>query len=93
MESHFRSLAKAISYRVLASTGTILVFFLFSRDVALSVGAGTVDCLLKIAFYFLHERLGNHVPFGRSKRPEYETANASPSRSQRSWGLSTGDNA
>jgi uncharacterized membrane protein len=28
--------------------------------------------VLKIGLYFLHERLWNHISFGRSKRPEYE---------------------
>jgi uncharacterized membrane protein len=28
--------------------------------------------LSKIALYFLHERLWNHIPYGRPKPPEYE---------------------
>jgi adenylylsulfate kinase len=72
MESHSRSIAKAISYRVLASTSTMLIFYLFSRDVTLSVGAGALDMVVKIGLYFFHERLWNHIQFGRPKPPEYE---------------------
>ena len=72
MESHTRSIAKAISYRVLGSVATAFLFFILSRDVTLSLGAGGLDILLKTGLYFLHERIWNHVHFGREKPPEYE---------------------
>ena len=72
MESTARSLAKAISYRVLGSTGTAMVVFFFSSNMTLSLGAGALDMLLKITLYFVHERIWNHIPYGRPKRPEYE---------------------
>ena len=72
MESHSRSIAKAVSYRVLGSMTTALVFFVFSRDAALSLGAGGLDIVVKTGLYFLHERLWNHITFGRAKPPEYE---------------------
>jgi uncharacterized membrane protein len=72
MESNARSLAKAVSYRVLGSTATALVVFVFSGNMPLSAGVGAVDMLLKIALYFLHERIWNHIPYGRPKPPEYE---------------------
>ena len=72
MESHSRSLAKAISYRLLASGCTGLIFFAFTGQATLSVGAGAVDILVKLALYFLHERLWNHIGYGRTKPPEYE---------------------
>ena len=72
MESTARSLAKAVSYRVLGSTGTALVVLLLSGNLKISLGVGALDMLLKIALYFVHERLWNHIPYGRPKRPEYE---------------------
>jgi adenylylsulfate kinase len=72
MESKSRSIAKAVSYRVLGSTTTALVCFLLTRKVALSADLGILDMVLKIGLYFVHERLWNHLSFGRSKRPEYE---------------------
>jgi len=71
-ESNTRSLAKAVSYRVLGSTGTVLVFFILSGNITLSLGAGAIDSLLKIALYFLHERMWNYIPYGRPKPPEYQ---------------------
>jgi uncharacterized membrane protein len=72
MESTSRSLAKAVSYRVLGSTGTALVVLVLSGNLKISLGVGAVDMLLKVALYFVHERLWNHIPYGRPKRPEYE---------------------
>ena len=72
MESKSRSIAKAVSYRVLGSATTAVVCFLLTRKMALSGELGVLDMVLKIGLYFLHERLWNHISFGRSKRPEYE---------------------
>jgi uncharacterized membrane protein len=71
-DSNARSLAKAVSYRVLGSAGTALVVYVFSGNLPLSAGVGALDIFLKIGLYFLHERLWNHISFGRPKRPEYE---------------------
>ena len=72
MDSNSRSLAKAISYRLLGSCFTAVVFFLFSGRAALSLGAGLLDMVFKLGLYFLHERLWDRISFGRAKPPEYE---------------------
>lgn len=72
MDSHYRSIAKAISYRALGSAVTILIVFVFSGDMRLSISAGLVDTLVKLAVYFAHERLWDRIPFGRQRPPEYE---------------------
>jgi uncharacterized membrane protein len=72
METHSRSLAKAFSYRLLGSLSTGGIFFILTGKPALSVGAGVLDMLVKIGLYFLHERLWNHIDYGRAKPPEYE---------------------
>ena len=72
MESHSRSIAKAISYRVFGSFSTAMIFYVLSGDMKLSLGAGILDSLVKTALYFLHERVWNHIDYGREKPPEYE---------------------
>ncbi|MGI8991795.1 MAG: DUF2061 domain-containing protein [Bryobacteraceae bacterium] len=72
METQSRSLAKAISYRVLGSTSTALIVYLFSGNLTWSIGAGALDSIVKVALYFLHERLWERIDFGRPKPPEYE---------------------
>ena len=72
MESRARSIAKAFSYRVLGSLSTGGLVFLFTGSFKASVGAAAADSVVKIVLYFLHERLWNHITYGRPKAPEYE---------------------
>ena len=72
MESNSRSIAKAISYRLLGSISTALIVFVFSGNATVSLGVGVADMVTKIALYYLHERLWNYISFGRQKPPEYE---------------------
>ena len=73
VESNYRSIAKAVSYRILGSTTTALIFYVLTGKASLSIGAGALDMVLKIGAYFIHERIWNHINFGRStKAPEYE---------------------
>jgi len=72
METHSRSIAKAVSYRLLGSAVTSLIFFALTGKGTLSLGAGALDVVLKIGAYFVHERIWEHINFGRAKPPEYE---------------------
>lgn len=72
MESNARSMAKAMSYRLLGSIATAGIFYVLSGDAKLSLGAGALDTVVKTGLYFAHERLWNYIPFGRPKPPEYE---------------------
>jgi adenylylsulfate kinase len=71
-ETKARSIAKAITYRVLGSSSTAAIVFLFSHKLSLSLGVGVLDSVVKIAMYFVHERVWNYIDFGRPKPPEYE---------------------
>ena len=72
METHARSIAKAVSYRVLGSLATAMVFMILTGNWKLSASAGVIDSVLKIGLYFLHERVWNHIRFGKQPPPEYE---------------------
>ena len=73
MESNSRSIAKAVSYRALGSMGTAVVVMILSNgDWKLSASAGIIDSVLKIGLYFVHERIWNHIEFGKQPPPEYE---------------------
>ena len=65
---------KAVSYRILGSASTGLIVYILTGKGTLSVGAGVLDVVLKIGVYFIHERIWNHINFGRptAKAPEYE---------------------
>ena len=72
METHVRSIAKAVSYRLLGSSVTALILFAVTGKGTISMIGGAADMVLKIAAYFVHERIWNHIDFGRAKPPEYE---------------------
>ena len=72
MDSNTRSIAKAISYRLLGSMCTALIVFIFSGSLKTSLGAGALDVVIKTGLYYLHERLWNHISYGRQRPPEYE---------------------
>jgi uncharacterized membrane protein len=72
MESQSRSIAKAVSYRILGSACTGLIAYVLTGSKTIFLQAGALDIILKIGAYFVHERLWNHINFGRPKPPEYE---------------------
>ena len=69
METNSRSIAKAISYRLLGSISTAFIVFLFSGNLKVSAGVGALDVVTKLALYYLHERVWNHISFGRARTP------------------------
>lgn len=72
MDTPSRSIAKAFSYRVLGSATTGLIVFVLTGKGGLSIGASALDVVLKIGAYFIHERIWNHINYGRPKAPDYE---------------------
>jgi adenylylsulfate kinase len=69
MDSHSRSLLKAISYRFFGSLVTALIFLVLTGNVKVSAGAGVLDCISKVILYFLHERIWAHIHLGRQHPP------------------------
>jgi adenylylsulfate kinase len=67
MESHKRSIVKAISWRILAALITAFTVFIFTNEATLSVGVGIADSAIKLLIYYSHERLWNRSSFGRKK--------------------------
>ena len=68
-ESKFRSLIKAISWRILASIITAGTVFIFTKQVLLAFSIGLLDTFIKIFIYFFHERIWARIPYGRPSHP------------------------
>lgn len=64
METEQRSLARAISWRVVAWTLTVGIVYLFTGRAVLALAIGMADSLLKIFAFYLHER--GWMSLGRS---------------------------
>lgn len=72
MESHSRSIAKAVTWRSGGTVVTFAVAWLLTGEPTLSVGIGLLDSAVKIGAFYVHERLWNRVSFGKVKPPEYQ---------------------
>jgi len=72
LESHYRSIVKAITWRTGGTVVTFAVAWIITGNISLSAGIGILDTLIKIGAYYVHERLWIRVKFGKLKRPEYE---------------------
>ena len=72
METHLRSIAKAVSWRIGGTTVTFAVTLLISGQIGLAAKIGLLDTLVKIGAFYFHERLWHRVSFGKVKPPEYQ---------------------
>jgi len=64
-ETHFRSLAKGVGWRALATLTTILLVFAFTGKLALALEVGGLEVIAKIALYYAYERIWNSITWGR----------------------------
>ena len=60
-----RTLAKTISWRTTATLTTMIIVYVFTGKVSLTVGVGLVEVVSKIFLYYLHERVWGKVGWGK----------------------------
>lgn len=71
METKWRSIAKAFSWRFLATIITSVIVYILTGKADFAAKVGLLDTFVKIFVYFVHERLWLRIPFGRVKSSEY----------------------
>jgi uncharacterized membrane protein len=59
-----RSLAKTVTWRVVASLDTFAVSYLITGRLLFAGSIATAEVLTKILMYYFHERAWAHVPWG-----------------------------
>jgi len=72
VESHVRTITKALSWRFIATLVTFTVAWLVTGKLTFAVEIGVADTLIKLGAYYFHERLWIRVKFGKLRKPEYE---------------------
>jgi uncharacterized membrane protein len=65
LETHSRSLVKAISWRAAGTVDTIVVSCLITGRIKTALSIGLVELCTKMCLYYLHERAWNRIPFGK----------------------------
>jgi uncharacterized membrane protein len=63
--SHIRSLAKAVSWRVVGSADTFVLSLIFTGSGKYALSIASAEALTKIALYYGHERVWRRVRWGR----------------------------
>ena len=74
-DKHYRSLVKAVSWRLTGSLDTLVITFLITGKLKWALTISGVELFTKIGLYYLHERIWENLPFGRTqepKKPSYE---------------------
>lgn len=63
-ESHIRSIIKGVTWRVIATTTTIVIAYIITGEVRDALKIGGIEFVGKVFIYYLHERIWQMVPRG-----------------------------
>ncbi len=69
LESHTRTVAKAVSWRIVATFTSMSIVYLLTKEPIITLGFGAIEVIAKITFYYLHERAWHRVRWGTKKHP------------------------
>ena len=64
-EKPIRSVAKALSWRVVGTLDTLAVSFILAQDIKIAASIASVDFITKLILYFFHERVWNAIKWGK----------------------------
>ena len=67
-ESRLRSVLKAVSWRVLATLTTVVVAYFVIGNVGDALKIGSVEVVVKMGIYYIHERTWAHLPLGAVRK-------------------------
>ncbi|HCE44066.1 MAG TPA: hypothetical protein DET40_11005 [Lentisphaeria bacterium] len=65
VDKHWRSAAKAISWRTVGTIDTIIISWLITGQLTFAISIGAVELFTKMFLYYGHERIWNKIRFGR----------------------------
>ena len=73
LETHSRSVLKAISWRATGTVDTVIVSCVITGHLKTALSIGCVELFTKMCLYYLHERAWNRIEFGKAKpRDDYQ---------------------
>lgn len=65
METQRRSIAKTLSFRIIATATTMVLVWIFTGSLTLAGVIGGLEMVSKLLIYYFHERLWNRISWGR----------------------------
>jgi adenylylsulfate kinase len=66
-DTNIRSIVKGVSWRLFATTTTIIIVYVFFGRLDLAIAAGVIETVVKVALYWAHERVWFKIRWGRKK--------------------------
>lgn len=66
-ETNKRSILKGVSWRLVATTTTVIIVYVFFGRLDLAIAAGMIETVLKVGLYWWHERLWHKVRWGQKR--------------------------
>jgi len=72
MDHPKRSLAKSLTWRIFSFMLTVLIIYVYTKNIRQAIGVGAGIDIVKMVLYYMHERLWNKVHFGRKKVTDYQ---------------------
>ena len=69
-DQHYRSLVKAVSWRLTGSVDTLIISFLITGKLRWALTISGVELFTKIGLYYVHERVWENLSFGRVQEPK-----------------------
>jgi adenylylsulfate kinase len=66
-DTNRRSIVKGISWRVVATSTTIVIVYVFFGRLDLAIAAGMLETVAKVGLYWAHERAWFKIKWGRKK--------------------------
>jgi uncharacterized membrane protein len=66
-EKHYRSLVKALSWRVTGTMDTFVISYLITGQASWALKISGVELFTKIFLYYVHERIWTRISFGKVK--------------------------
>lgn len=69
VDSQWRTLAKASSWRLIAASITTTIAWCLTGETAFAATVGAIDTFIKFGSYYFHERVWEQVGFGKAKSP------------------------
>jgi uncharacterized membrane protein len=69
MERHIRTIVKTLSWRILATSTTLLLVYVFTGSIVISASVSFMEIVIKTIIYYLHERMWSNINFGKDRSP------------------------
>lgn len=70
-DSKLRTILKTVSWRITATTTTILIVYIFTGEIDTALRVGLMEMVAKMLIFYFHERGWDKLKFGKKEIPSF----------------------